>query len=76
MEKLRNEIARLREMGLEPIPKMNFSTAHDIWLGEYSRMVSTKTYYRVCEDLIRDVAELFDHPRLMHIGFRSEEHTS
>ena len=72
VDKLQKEIARLRAMGLEPIPKMNFSTAHDIWLGDYSRMVSTPEYYRVCSDLIRDVAELFDRPRLMHIGFDEE----
>ena len=29
-------------MGLEVIPKMNFSTCHDSWLKNYQRMVSTK----------------------------------
>ena len=71
-EKLRGELARLRAMGLEPIPKLNFSTSHDIWLKDYSRMVSTPKYYQVCADLIRDVAELFDHPRLFHIGYDEE----
>lgn len=41
-EKLRQEIARLRDRGIEPIPKMNFSTAHDAWLREYSRCVSAR----------------------------------
>src|SRR5690606_14098793 len=41
-EKLRSELVKMRKMGLEPIPKMNFAASHDIWLGEYSRMVSTK----------------------------------
>ena len=40
-EKLQKELARLRAIGLEPVPKLNFSTAHDIWLKDYSRMVST-----------------------------------
>ena len=71
-EKLRGELVRLRAMGLEPIPKLNFSTSHDIWLKDYSRMVSTPKYYQVCADLIRDVAELFDHPRLFHIGYDEE----
>ena len=28
VEKFRKELARLRGMGLEPIPKLNFSTTH------------------------------------------------
>ena len=71
-EKLQKELARLRAIGLEPVPKLNFSTAHDIWLKDYSRMVSTSKYYQVCADLIRDVAELFGHPRLFHIGYDEE----
>ena len=71
-EKLQKELARLRAMGLEPIPKLNFSAAHDVWLGEYAKMVSTKKYYEVCADLIRDVSELFGTPRLMHIGCDEE----
>ena len=45
--RLREELARLRALGLEPIPKLNFSTAHDAWLHDYSRMVSTPAYYKV-----------------------------
>ncbi len=71
--KLRGELARLRGLGLEPIPKMNFSTAHDIWLGEYHRMVSTPEYYRVCGDLIREAAAIFDKPRFFHIGYDEED---
>lgn len=70
--KLREELARLRAMGIEPIPKLNFSAAHDAWLHEYQRMVSSSTYYRVCADLIRDTAELFDHPRFLHLGYDEE----
>ena len=72
VERFRKELARLRAMGLEPIPKMNFSTAHDTWLKVYQRMVSTKKYYQVCSDLIRDVAEIFDRPRFMHLGYDEE----
>jgi len=72
VERFRKELARLRAMGLEPIPKLNFSTAHDTWLKDYERMVSTSKYYSVCSDLIRDVAEIFDHPRFMHLGYDEE----
>jgi hypothetical protein len=72
VEKLRSELARLRGMGFEVVPKMNFSACHDTWLKEYHRMLSTEKYYRVCEDLIRDAVEIFDHPRLLHIGYDEE----
>ena len=72
VERLRAEIARLRGMGFEVIPKMNFSACHDTWLKDYHRMVSTKKYYQVCEDLIKDVAEIFDHPRFFHLGYDEE----
>jgi hypothetical protein len=35
-------------------------------------MVSTKKYYQVCEDLIKDVAEMFDYPRYFHLGYDEE----
>ena len=72
VEKLRAEIARLRGMGFEVIPKMNFSACHDTWLKEYHRMVSTRKYYQVCEDLIKDAVEIFDHPRFFHLGYDEE----
>jgi hypothetical protein len=71
-ERLRDELAKMRAMGLEPIPKLNFSTAHDTWLGEYSRMISTPRYYEVCRDLIREVCAHFDTPRLFHLGMDEE----
>ncbi len=71
-DRFRKELARLRAMGLEPIPKLNFSTGHDTWLGVYHRMVSTPTYYKVCADLIADVCDIFDTPRLFHLGYDEE----
>ncbi|MBQ9430026.1 MAG: twin-arginine translocation signal domain-containing protein [Kiritimatiellae bacterium] len=71
-DRMRAELKRLRGMGLEPIPKLNFSTAHDIWLKDYSRMISTPTYYKVCADVIRDVCEIFDKPPLFHLGYDEE----
>ena len=72
VERLRKELDRLRGMGFEVIPKMNFFACHDTWLKDYHRMVSTKKYYQVCEDLIKDVAEIFDHPRFFHLGYDEE----
>ena len=70
--KLRSELAQMRELGLEPIPKLNFSACHDVWLSPYDRMLSTDAYYRVCADVIEEVADLFDRPRLFHLGMDEE----
>ena len=72
IEKLQKELKRLRGMGIEPIPKLNFSACHDTWLGEYSRMLSTQKYYEVCADLIKEVCEIFDTPRFFHLGYDEE----
>lgn len=69
---LKEELASLREMGLEPIPKLNFSSAHDLWLGPYSRCLSTPAYYQVCSDLITEVCDIFDKPRFFHLGMDEE----
>lgn len=72
VEKLKEELQKCRSMGIEPIPKLNFSATHDAWLGEYSRMLSTPAYYRVCGDLISEVIGIFDTPRYFHIGMDEE----
>lgn len=70
--RLKTELAKMRQMGLEPIPKLNFSAGHDQWLGDYSRMVSTETYYKVCGELIAEVISLFGKPRFFHLGYDEE----
>ena len=72
-EKLNAEVRRLRSMGIEAIPKLNFSTTHNGWMKHYHRMISTAPYYRMCEDVIKDVAEVFEHPRFLHIGYDEEK---
>ena len=72
VDKLKNELTKIRKMGLEPIPKLNFSTCHDTWLGDYSRMVSTPKYYDVCKNLIKEVIEIFETPRFFHLGMDEE----
>lgn len=72
-EKMRQEIKRLKKLGIQAIPKLNFSTIHDNWLCEYERMVSTPIYYQVCRDLITEAAEIFDHPKYIHLGMDEED---
>ncbi|MDY0031386.1 MAG: Tat pathway signal protein, partial [FCB group bacterium] len=71
-EKLEEELAVCREFGLEPIPKLNFSACHDVWLGPYSRMLSTKPYYDVVRDVITEVSDIFKTPRFFHLGMDEE----
>ncbi len=71
-DRLNCEVHRLRKMGLELLPKLNFSTGHDVWLKEYSRCVSTPQYYQVCADLIAEVCEIMERPRFFHLGMDEE----
>lgn len=71
-EKLRAELKRLRGMGITPVPKLNFSTAHSAWQKEWRYMTSTPDYYRFCSEVIADVCELFDTPPLFHLGMDEE----
>lgn len=66
------ELDRLRALGLEPIPKMNFSACHDAWLKDYGHQMGQKKYYEVCADVIRDVCAIFGKPRYFHIGYEEE----
>ena len=72
VEKMRAEIKHLNGQGIEVVPKLNFSTTHNGWMGDYSHMVSSKPYYQMCEDVIRDVVDIFGNPRFFHIGFDEE----
>ena len=71
-EKMRGEIARLKSIGIEAIPKLNFSTSHNGWMKEYRHQVSSAPYYRMCEEVIADTAEIFGRPRFFHVGFDEE----
>ncbi|MGI8908813.1 MAG: Tat pathway signal protein [Candidatus Sumerlaeaceae bacterium] len=72
-DKLKEEMKKMRDMGLEPIPKLNFSACHDAWLKDYARMLSTPAYYKVCKDLIAETIEWFENPRFFHLGMDEEE---
>lgn len=63
---------RLRKLGLTPIPKLDFSSAHDVWLKYYSRMLCTTAYRELVVNLIDEVCELFDKPEYFHIGMGDE----
>jgi len=70
-DEMKAEIAKLRAMGFEVVPKLNFSAGHDVWLGEYAYMLSTSIYRQVCADLIKEVCEVFK-PKYFHLGMDEE----
>ena len=67
-------MAKIREMGLEPVPKLNFSTGHDKWLLNYARSKNQiiNPYHNVYRDLINEVFEIFNNPRYVHLGMDEE----
>ena len=71
VDEMKEEIRRLNSLGFDVIPMLNFSGAHDIWLGDYAHMIATVPYYRVCADLIDEVCDIFD-AKYVHIGMDSE----
>lgn len=70
--RVKKEIEKCRKKGIKIIPKLNFSSSHDKWLGEYARMISTKIYYQVCYDLIKEVYAMFECPEYIHLGMDEE----
>lgn len=71
-ERMKEEIARLKKMGMMAVPKLNFSSSHDQWLGKWRPYLSTPEYFQVCDEVIRDVAEVFDESPLFHLGYDEE----
>ena len=69
---LRAEVRRLRALGIDPVPKLNFSACHDAWLGEYEKMLSTDVYRKVVADLIHEICEIFEKPKYFHLGMDEE----
>jgi len=75
-EKFRDELKRLRGLGLEPLPKFNFSACHNGWMKEMMYKIGTKEYYDFCNDIIDEACELFDGPALLHIGMDEDDWAS
>lgn len=71
-ERVKKEVKKCRDLGIELIPKLNFSTGHSYWQKEWRKMTSTKPYYDFCSDIIKEIYEMFDHPKYIHIGYDEE----
>ncbi|MBQ6823912.1 MAG: hypothetical protein IJP27_04610 [Clostridia bacterium] len=75
-EELRAELARLRELGLNPVPKFNFSAGHSAWMGDWAFRIGTPEYDVFCKEIIEETIALFDTPTLFHIGMEEEDYES
>ncbi len=71
-KELEEELNYLKSLGIKAVPKLNFSTCHDVWLGDYQRMVSTPIYYRVVSDIIKELCDIFK-PEYFHMGMDEED---
>ena len=72
-EFLRGKLDEMRALGLTPIPKLNFSSAHSGWMKQYRRMTSSGAYYGFCREVVSEVCELFGNPELFHLGLDEED---
>lgn len=66
------ELSRLRSLGLTPLPKFNFSNAHNAWLKDYGYMVGTEIYDKVCRDVVAETIDIFGKPEFFHLGLEEE----
>ena len=71
-ERLHDELEKIRAVGIEPIPVLNFSATHSRWMGKYFNMLSSKKFYSFCRDLIAEAIDIFDYPRFIHFGMDEE----
>lgn len=71
-QELKQKLDRLRTMGFTVLPKLDFSAAHDAWLGEYHQTVGSKLYEALVCRIIDEVCELFDTPGYFHLGMGDE----
>ena len=71
-EEMKQELERMRQLGLTPLPKFNFSCTHNGWLGKYNRMIGTEEYRKVCAEIVDEMIDIFDKPEFFHLGFEEE----
>jgi len=71
-KQLKAELDLCRSYGITPYPKINFSSTHDAWLRDFSRMLSTRPYYIACRELIEEAMEAFGAPGYFHLGMDEE----
>ncbi len=69
---MKEELERLRGLGLTPLPKFNFSSTHNGWMEPYSNKMGSEEFRRVSLDIIDEMIELFGRPKFFHLGLEEE----
>lgn len=69
---LKEELQRMREMGITPLPKLNFSAGHNAWLQQWGNMIGTDVYDQTCKELVEEMIDVFDTPEFFHLGLDEE----
>lgn len=64
VKRFKEELCRLRAIGLEPIPCLDFSAGRCAWLGQAA---GTAECLSLCLDLVKDIRALFGHPRYFQV---------
>lgn len=75
-DELRKDLERLRALGLNPVPKFNFSPGHSAWMGDWAYRIGTPEFDVFCKDIIEETIELFDTPEFFHIGLEEEDYNA
>jgi len=75
-EKFREHLKRLRDLGLTPLPKFNFSCGHNAWMKDMGYKVGLPEYTQFCRDIVNETCELYDGPELFHLGLEEEDELS
>lgn len=70
-DEFKAELDRLKGMGFGLIPLVDFSPAKNAWMQGLG-YVGTKRYENACEDILREVIELFEKPEYVQLGFEDE----
>ena len=63
-KRFKMELSRLREIGLEPIPCLDFSVGRCAWIR---KQVGTAEGLALCLDLVRDIQKVFGRPRYFQV---------
>ncbi len=66
-------LSRCRALGLNVIPKLNFSTGHGYWMKHWRAMTSSSAYYKFAQEILTELYEIFEQPEYIHIGMDEEE---
>jgi len=74
---LRTLLDCARKMGLEVVPKLNFSHGkyhrHNYWFKPYDKLFDNEQYWEIAFELINELIKIFRPKRFFHIGMDEDD---